>query len=252
MAGDIGATLIRIFVDGASSSIAYFEINGAQTWEGQRDTVYGTVSNGVMNTTVYSISDNNVTWLSNNKQLFYSGTAVLASDEIIEDGQYTTASSIPAVSFKHHYKNSTLIGSGAVKFRRFSAAEPEPMLSAPSNVTVAETTVSWDPVENATSYDVMVDGAVYESIEQQTSTPTLINFSIGSTSYQAEEGMTWEQWVNSEYNTDGYIVYNTCIANEKYHTPAAGGRVTTDSSFNSSVAPTDVISPTTYYFGQIN
>ena len=35
-----------------------------------------------------------------------------------------------------------------------------------------------------------------------TTTPTLISFTIGSTSYQAEEGMTWAEWVNSEYNYD--------------------------------------------------
>lgn len=28
-----------------------------------------------------------------------------------------------------------------------------------------------------------------------------ISFTIGGTSYQAEEGMTWEDWVNSSYNT---------------------------------------------------
>jgi hypothetical protein len=32
----------------------------------------------------------------------------------------------------------------------------------------------------------------------------MITFEIGSTDYQAEEGMTWLQWVDSEYNTDGY------------------------------------------------
>ncbi len=26
--------------------------------------------------------------------------------------------------------------------------------------------------------------------------------------YQAEKGMTWEQWVNSKYNTDGFIIRN--------------------------------------------
>lgn len=34
----------------------------------------------------------------------------------------------------------------------------------------------------------------------------LIDFTIGSKSYQAEEGMTWQEWVESEYNTDGYVV----------------------------------------------
>ena len=31
----------------------------------------------------------------------------------------------------------------------------------------------------------------------------LITFKIIEIEYQAEEGMTWEEWVNSEYNTDG-------------------------------------------------
>ena len=36
----------------------------------------------------------------------------------------------------------------------------------------------------------------------------LINFSINTVSYQAEDGMTWEEWVNSSYNTDGYTIGN--------------------------------------------
>ena len=40
----------------------------------------------------------------------------------------------------------------------------------------------------------------------------LITFTIDGTEYQAEEGMTWGEWCDSEYNTDGYViveVYNT-------------------------------------------
>lgn len=36
---------------------------------------------------------------------------------------------------------------------------------------------------------------------------TVISFTIASTSYQAEEGMTWNEWINSNYNTDGYALY---------------------------------------------
>ena len=35
---------------------------------------------------------------------------------------------------------------------------------------------------------------------------TLISFTIGGKSYQAEEGMTWAEWVNSSYNTGGYYI----------------------------------------------
>ena len=32
----------------------------------------------------------------------------------------------------------------------------------------------------------------------------MISFTIAGTSYQAEEGMTWGEWIASSYNTDGY------------------------------------------------
>lgn len=42
---------------------------------------------------------------------------------------------------------------------------------------------------------------------------TLINFTINGTSYQAEQGMTWQQWVDSSYNTGGFTVLGTAIRN---------------------------------------
>jgi hypothetical protein len=36
----------------------------------------------------------------------------------------------------------------------------------------------------------------------------LITFTIDGVIYQAEDGMTWGEWVDSEYNVDGYLVYN--------------------------------------------
>jgi len=64
------------------------------------------------------------------------------------------------LSFKHFYRNDTLIGSGVCKFRPYTATEPArlPQLPAPKNVTVDGTTASWDAVENATSYELFVDG----------------------------------------------------------------------------------------------
>lgn len=32
----------------------------------------------------------------------------------------------------------------------------------------------------------------------------IITFTIAGKTYQSEDGMTWEQWVESSYNTDGY------------------------------------------------
>lgn len=42
------------------------------------------------------------------------------------------------------------------------------------------------------------------TITTSVSEPTLISFTIDGTSYQAEEGMTWTEWVDSKYNVDGF------------------------------------------------
>jgi hypothetical protein len=36
-----------------------------------------------------------------------------------------------------------------------------------------------------------------------------INFTVKGTTYQAEEGMTWDEWIDSEYNINGFIKSNS-------------------------------------------
>ena len=43
--------------------------------------------------------------------------------------------------------------------------------------------------------------------------PKLITFTIDNIEYQAEEGMTWGEWVNSEYNTEGYCERGGSVCN---------------------------------------
>lgn len=40
---------------------------------------------------------------------------------------------------------------------------------------------------------------------------TIISFTISGDHYEAEEGMTWEQWCDSTYNTDGYYIENLAV-----------------------------------------
>lgn len=81
----------------------------------------------------------------------------------------------------------------------------------------------------------------------------IISFTIDGTSYQAEEGMTWEQWVDSSYNTSTPKYYINDYGDVVKGTGGGGGaRVTTDSGLNNSVSSTDIITATTYYYGQAN
>lgn len=44
--------------------------------------------------------------------------------------------------------------------------------------------------------------------------PMKVTFTVGDTTYAAEDGMTWREWVNSEYNIDGsYIEKNYVCSN---------------------------------------
>ena len=61
-----------------------------------------------------------------------------------------------SLSFKHFFRNSP-IGTGTIRFRPYTVAEPLPQLTTPANVSADGTTVSWDEVENATSYEVFAD-----------------------------------------------------------------------------------------------
>ena len=56
--------------------------------------------------------------------------------------------------------------------------------------------------------DFEIDGtASLYILKKKEAGPTLISFTIGGKSYQAEEGMNWEQWVNSNYNNNNYVKY---------------------------------------------
>lgn len=83
-----------------------------------------------------------------------------------------------AIAFKHLYKSDSLIGTGAIKFRPYTVAEPLPQLATPQNVSADGTTVSWDAVENATSYAVLAYGSEIGTVEGAVTNFTL---SDGST-----------------------------------------------------------------------
>ena len=87
-----------------------------------------------------------------------------------------------AIVFKHRYKSDSLIGTGTYKFRPYTIASPLPQLATPQNVTANGTTVSWDEVENATSYAVLADGNEIGTVQVAVTNFTLSDGSVLITS----------------------------------------------------------------------
>ena len=83
----------------------------------------------------------------------------------------------------------------------------------------------------------------------------LITFTIAGTTYQAEEGMTWINWVSSDYNTGSFVVDTTAPTDLKIRNST--GYV--NYSRSTSVSANDIIgldstqttSFTSYVYGQL-
>ena len=58
---------------------------------------------------------------------------------------------------------------------------------------------------------VLADGGTFNVLKGDEGEVKLISFIIEGTSFQAEEGMTWGEWCNSEYNTEGHFVSNSKV-----------------------------------------
>lgn len=62
---------------------------------------------------------------------------------------------------------------------------------------------------------ILADVGTFNVLKGEEGEVNLISFIIESTSYQAEEGMTWGEWCNSEYNTKGYYIdYDDSISTQ--------------------------------------
>ena len=62
----------------------------------------------------------------------------------------------------------------------------------------------------------MIENAIANIQGGESEEAVIISFSIEDFPFQAEEGMTWREWVNSEYNTDGACVYNESADTIRY------------------------------------
>ena len=91
----------------------------------------------------------------------------------------------------------------------------------------------------AIAQEVMNSLPYYDGTVEDVGGVELIEFAIGLTAYQAEAGMTWEQWVGSSYNTDGFVLTGLTVRNSEGLAVAKGS--------GSSVTATDIINNGWFY-----
>ncbi len=76
------------------------------------------------------------------------------------------------------------------------------------------------------------------------SIPDLISFSIDGTTYYFEDGMTWEEWVNSIYNIDNFVISNGYI----YDNSSLQNRIANQNTGQFADASSEIDSAITWYW----
>ena len=83
------------------------------------------------------------------------------------------------------------------------AAGDEILAVNPKDGKTGTATVTFDIDESAIKYAGTYTGSATFTIAVKDVPKTIINFTIDGTAYQAEEGMTWAEWIDSASNTIG-------------------------------------------------
>ena len=78
-------------------------------------------------------------------------------------------------------------------------------------------TISYADNSNLADGDFRVEfgdiGLTYSTVDSQDT--NLISFSIDGVGYYAEDGMNWQQWVGSQYNSDGWFICDGYVCKDR-------------------------------------
>ena len=97
-----------------------------------------------------------------------------------------------------YYKGSQIRLKGVMR----EPPEVIPQLTAPTISLDGDTLTMTATDDRTEEFVIFVDGVETATVKD------LITFTIEGTTYYAEDGMTWGEWCESDYNTAGYYVKN--------------------------------------------
>lgn len=127
---------------------------------------------------------------------------------------FPAATAIGSSAFQHCYnlKSLYLTGSSLCKLSNSNAFSSTPIGGYSASAGTYGSI--YVPASLLTSYQTATNWAYFSSrFVAYDGGANIITFTIEGTEYQAEEGMTWAEWVESEYNTDNYYINNGKIDN---------------------------------------
>ena len=157
-------------------------------------------------TVTYSVNPGYTVTIPTDVTIDGNSTTISAEGVVVEKGQYVS------VTLAENNDFTVTSGEGATLTYTVTAngedvaSGGEILAVNPTDGKTGTATVTFDIDESAIQYAGTYTGIATFTIAVKDVPKAMINFTIDGTSYQAEEGMTWGDWVNSEYDNDEFRV----------------------------------------------
>ena len=135
-----------------------------------------------------------------------SGTSaeISAADVVVEKGQYVSVTLAAENNFTVTTAEGATLDYTITANGANIAAGDEILAVNPADGKTGTATITFDIDESAIQYAGTYTGSATFTIAVKDVPKTIINFTIREDTYQAEEGMTWAEWVMSPYNPVDY------------------------------------------------
>ena len=223
-------------------TIITFTINGI-SYQAEEDMTWLEWCESDYNTGGYKINDSNHLVSSNGILVEQNYNSLLASASPSAGVSYMTAdvTTLTIINSDNNSESITLFVPVDITFQNLVRSEYDTTNGA-LTLRASDNRVCYNdkPLYTQTGSDFantyntnIANGTFYYS-----SAATLISFTIDGTTYQAEAGMTWEQWCASEYNT-GYNGEDWIA--DTYVAAWGNNYVSTNGSISGRVRSTDTI-----------
>lgn len=119
---------------------------------------------------------------------------------------YTIKNNEIDVDANYYVSNITLSNSDYFSITTDSSETKSIAAGGKNTITVTVTMIKTPITSTNSTSSITIDLSA-----EPTTTPNIISFTIHGQSYQAIEGMTWQSWVDSEYNDGDYYIIGSRI-----------------------------------------
>ena len=155
-------------------------------------------------TVTYSVNPEYTVTIPTDVTIDGNSTTISAEGVVVEKGRYVSVTLAENNDFTVKTAEGAELAYTVTKGNQPVSAGGEILAVNPADSAAGTATIIFDIDESTIQYAGTYTGTATFTIAVKAVPKTIINFTIEGTSYQAEEGMTWGEWVaEPAYNTVG-------------------------------------------------